>query len=202
VLVQTAAPSAEPISLAEARLHLRLTADDTTTEDSLISIWIAAARRAAESITGRGLITQTWRLVLDDFPGCIELERGPVQSISSLTYRDMAGATQTVSWAAAANFIQRSSDGTLVADLSAAPARITPAFGSVWPIAMPEIGAVAVTYVAGYGAAGSAVPEGIRSWMLLRIGLLHANREEVIDGQASPLPHVDSLLEPYNVLLA
>lgn len=199
-MVQTAAPTVEPISLAEARVHLRLTSDDTTVEDALIGIWIAAARRRAEQLTNRSLIAQAWRLVLDCFPRCIELERGPWTAITSITYLDTASATQTISFAAASNGIQRSTDDTLVADLTSG--RITPAFGCTWPIALPEIGAIAVNFAAGYGAAGTNVPENIRSWMLLRIGSLYENREDVTDGTANPLPHVDALLEPDTDLLA
>jgi len=197
VLIQTTAPIEEPIDLATARLQVRMTADDTTVENPLFAIWIAAARRHAEALTGRSFITQAWRLVLDEFSHCIELERGPVQSITSLTYRDMAGTTQTVSWAAAANGIQRSTDGTLVADLSGDIARIAPAFGRTWPEALPEIGAVAVAYTAGYGAA-AAVPEGIKHWMLLRVARAYETREEPVDGRLTP-SYLDAMLDPYTV---
>jgi uncharacterized phiE125 gp8 family phage protein len=202
VLVQITHPVIEPISLEEARLHLRLTDDDTEVEDSLIDIWIAAARRHAEMETGLSLITQGWRQVLDCFPGCIELERGPVQELTSLTYRDTAGANQTVTWGPVVNSMQRSTDSTLVADLSGPQARVMPAFGCTWPIAIAEIGAVAVNYTAGYGAAASDVPEGIRSWMLIRLGLLFEHRESVADGRLAALPYVDGLLDPYRVARA
>lgn len=201
MLVQTAAPSTEPVTLAEARVHLRLTADDSTAEDGLITRLIADARRRAESLTGRSFVTQSWRLVLDAFPHCIVLERGDVQQIDSLTYRDTAGVTQTVTWGAASNSVQRSTDGTLVADLTGGTARIMPAFGNVWPIAIPEIGAIAVTYTAGYGAA-PAVPEGIKDWILLRVASLYANREEAAAGIVSPMPWLDGMLDPYTVVLA
>lgn len=197
--IQTTPPTEEPVSLEEARVHLRLTPDDTDVEDGLIAIWIAAARRHAEMLTGRSFITQGWRLVLDAFPHCIELERGDVQEIDSITYRDMAGQAQTVAWAAAAAGIQRSTDATLVADLTSA--RITPAFGCTWPIALPEIGAIAVNYAAGYGDAAD-VPENIKSWILLRVGLLYTNREALVDGNVKPLPHVDGLLDPSTIILA
>lgn len=201
MLVQTTPPSEEPITLAQARLQVRLTVDDDTDEDTLFTgVWIPAARRTAEAITNRSLITQGWRLVLDCFPGCIELERSPVQSITSIVYRDMAGLTQTVGFAAAANGIQRSTDGTLVADLTGDMARIAPAFGAVWPIPMPEIGAIAVNYTAGYGVA-AAVPEGIKNWILLRVARMYANREEPVDGKAVPC-YLDGLLDPYTVVRA
>lgn len=200
MLVQIAAPSTEPVTLNEARLQVRLAAGDPTTEDSLIEqICIPAARRHAEAYTGRSFITQQWRLVLDGFPACIELERGDVQQIDSLIYRDMAGVTRTVTWAAASNGVQRSSDDTLVADLTGGTARITPAFGCVWPINMPEIGSVAVSYTAGYGAA-AAVPQGLKQWILLRVARMYANREEPVDGEASA-SQLDGLLDPYCVVL-
>lgn len=201
MLVQTTPPTSEPITLAEARLHLKLTSDDPTDEDSLIEgIWIPAARRHAEMLTHRSFITQTWRLVLDCFPHCINLERGQVQQIDSLVYRDMAGTTQTMTWSAVVNGIQRSSDGTLVADLTSEVARIAPAFGRCWPIPLPEIGAVAVNYTAGYGNA-AAVPEGIKSWMFLRIASLDQNREDLVNQSLKPLPYLDGMLDPYTIAM-
>lgn len=201
MLVQTTPPAAEPVSVDEVKANSRII---DTTDDVNIALLIGAARRYAESLTGRSFITQGWRLVLDGFPPCIELERGNVQAISSITYRDMAGVTQTVSWAAASNGVQRSTDGTLVADLSANPARIAPAFGCVWPIPMPEIGAVVINYTAGYGPAATDVPEGLRHWIQMRVATLYENREEVAilaRGKLEPLPFIDRLLDPYSVLM-
>ena len=60
-----------------------------------------------------------------------------------------------------------------------------------------------VTFDAGYGAA-SAVPEGLKSWVKLRVGSLYAHREEMsilMRGRIDPLPFVDGLLDPYRVAL-
>lgn len=210
MLVQTLAPACEPISLQDARLHLRLTDSDPTTEDPLILMLIGAARRYAESYTGRSFITQSWRLVLDEFrtndqgDPRIDLDHGPVGAIASVVYRNMAGAAQTITWAAAQDCIQRSTDGMLIADLSGAPARISPAFGCTWPSALPESGAVAVNYTAGYGSAPGAVPQGIRQWMLVRVATLFQNRDEVslAAGKVQASRFVDALLDPYCVLQA
>ena len=59
-------PAGEPVSLAEAKLHLRVDFDD---DDSLIQVLISAARQAAETLTNRQLVTARWRMVLDSFPG-------------------------------------------------------------------------------------------------------------------------------------
>lgn len=199
MLIQTVAPTTEPVSLDEAKLHLRVDSD-LTADDGLIGTLITAARLHGEAETGTSFITQTWRQVLDRFPCEIVLERGPVQSIGSIVYRDMAGATQTVSFASAVNGIQRSTDATIVADLSGRVALVRPAFGCVWPIPMPETGAVAVTYTAGYGSLAAAVPAGIKQWIMLRVNTLYENREAVAilpRGRLEALPYVDGLLDPY-----
>ena len=59
-------PAEEPVSLADAKLHLRV---DFTDDDALITSLIAAARQAAETLTGRQIVTARWKLVLDSFPG-------------------------------------------------------------------------------------------------------------------------------------
>jgi hypothetical protein len=76
-------------------------------------------------------------------------------------------------------------------------------FGQIWPVALPQIGAVSVVFDVGYGGP-SDVPEGIKSWIKLRLGSLYAHREEVASmarGRIDPLPFVDGLLDPYKVPL-
>jgi uncharacterized phiE125 gp8 family phage protein len=58
-----AGPGEEPVSLAEAKAFCRI---DGTDEDALVSALITAARLHVESITGRALLTQTWRLILQN----------------------------------------------------------------------------------------------------------------------------------------
>ena len=198
-------PAGEPISLAEAKLHLRVDFDD---DDSLIQVLISAARQAAETLTNRQFVTARWRMVLDSFPGpslmgvpagqtftlpghAILLTKSPVTSVVEIRYLDMAGIWQVMP---AAHY---------TVDSACEPARITPVFGQIWPIALPQIGAVSVIFDAGYGNA-SAVPEGIKTWIKLRVGSLYVHREEVASmtrGRIDPLPFIDGLLDPYKVPL-
>ena len=70
--------------------------------------------------------------------------------------------------------------------------------------ALPQMGAIQITFDAGYGAA-SAVPEGIKSWIKLRVGSLYAHREEIAllnRGSIESLPFVDGLLDPFRMTLA
>ena len=198
-------PAEEPVSLAEAKQHLRVDGGD---DDLLIGSLISAARQAAETKTGRQLITARWKLVLDAFPGpslmqsatgasfslpghAILLAKCPVQSVVSIEYMDMNGATQ----------VMPADDYVL--DVACEPARITPVFGKTWPPTLPQMGAVSVTFDAGYGAA-SSVPEGLKSWIKLRVGSLYGHREEMSvlsRGRIDPLPFVDGLLDGFKVSL-
>jgi uncharacterized phiE125 gp8 family phage protein len=124
-------------------------------------------------------------------PGhAILLFKTPVQSVVSINYLDMGSALQVMPAA------------TYTVDTACEPARITPVFGQIWPICLPQIGAVSVTFDAGYGTA-SQVPEGIKSWIKLRVGSLYAHREEVASlsrGRIESLPFIDGLLDPYKVV--
>ena len=92
---QVITPPTEPVTLADARLHLRVT---DTAEDALIGVWITAAREACEHYTQRSIGSQTLELRLDEFPdGAIDLPRSPVTAITSLKYIDTNGTEQNAS---------------------------------------------------------------------------------------------------------
>lgn len=183
------APTEEPLTLAEARQHLRIPAE-VTDEDPLIQALIQAVRQFAEGQTSRFLVTQRVLATADCFSPCMTIDRAGVQSITAIRYLDLAGVWQTVpttDW---------------VAD-PVDPVRITPRFGRIWPVPMPQIASVQIEFMAGYGPA-SAVPEGIKSWMKMRLASLYENREEAAimhRGSIQPLPYVDRLLDPFTLQL-
>lgn len=129
------APAAEPVSLAEAKLHLRV---DHAADDDLIEALIVSAREDAEHRIGRALVMQTLEQVLDAFPDAIYLDMPPIQSVTSVKYLDTAGAEQTLNPSA------------YTADLDSAPGSIIPAYGAAWPSARDMPNAVRARYVAGY----------------------------------------------------
>lgn len=179
-------PSAEPVALTEAKVHLRV---DGTDEDALITSLIVAARQGAEHMTGRALMPQALELALDCFPGVIKLPRPPFVSITSIKYIDEAGVEQTL----AAEDYQ--------IDSHSEPARVLLPYGGSWPLVRWQANAVLIRYEAGYADA-AAVPDEIKSWMLLRIGMLYANRESVATGvSVASIPYVDRLLDAYRTYL-
>ncbi len=153
------APATEPVTLSDAKLHLRV---DHSAEDDLVRSMITAAREQVESDTGSALITQTWKLVLDAFPDAdnILLPRPPLQSVTSVAYLDGDGNQQTLS------------AGAYVVDTDSRPGRLSLAVGESWPDTYGQAGDVEITYVAGYGAV-AAVPSGLKTAVKMYLQLLY-----------------------------
>jgi uncharacterized phiE125 gp8 family phage protein len=174
-LTLVTAPTIEPVSLAEAKVHCRMTSDGD--EDGLLNTLIAAARQYAETYTRRALITQTWDWKLDGFPNS-ECALVPpianVSSVTSITYTATDGTSTT--W----------SSSLYTTDLPSGPkapfARIVPAYAEYYPQTRDVINAVIVRFVAGYGATAPTVPDGIRAAMKLLIGHWFHTRESTVVG--------------------
>ena len=64
-------PATEPVTVAEAKAHARIDIDD---DDAMVAALITAARQWVEDTTGRCLITQQWKLTLDNWPASIRDE--------------------------------------------------------------------------------------------------------------------------------
>ncbi len=75
------APSVEPITLTEGKLHLKVDGND---DNTLITALIKTVRRLAEAETKRAFITQTWQMYLDSAPAEIRIPKAPLQSIESI----------------------------------------------------------------------------------------------------------------------
>lgn len=174
------APTFEPLEVDEVKAHLR---EDGSDQDAVIKRLITAARLHTEVAARRTFITTTWKLTLDAFPKTILLHRPPISSVSSISYEDADGDTQTL--------------GTSVyqTDFESEPGRIVEAYGQVWPTTRDELNAVTVTYIAGYGATGASVPENYLAAILLLAAHLYENREATIDVALRTVPMAyDSLV--------
>ncbi|OJX04581.1 MAG: hypothetical protein BGO72_21450 [Burkholderiales bacterium 70-64] len=171
----------EPVTLEEAKLHLRVEHD---AEDTLISSLISAARGQCEHLLERAIARQTLMLAIDEFPADgIRLPWPPIVTIDSLAYVDVDGIEQTMPPAG------------YYLDEAQEPCWLLPAYGSSWPSARIEANAVRVTYQAGY----AECPAEIKGWLLLTIGTLYATRESASDRPAQPSPFVDRLIDRWRV---
>lgn len=178
-------PATEPLTYDDLSAHMRLDGDE---ERALVASLITAGRTYVEErCHGLTLITTTYDLVVDELGDAITLPRRPVQSVTSVTYVDGNGDSQTL----AADQYTVEDRGTVV--------RVVPAYGVTWPVARCQPDAVTVRFVAGYGAAAD-VPDllklAIKSWVAHH----HGNREAVLIGkQATALPHAfDAILSMFD----
>jgi uncharacterized phiE125 gp8 family phage protein len=147
-----APPSCEPLHINDVRQHVK---QDITDDDNLIEIYLGSARAYAEELTRKQFIAARYQYKFDAFPtnytqgfaidydvslpgNAILLPKAPLIEVESIQYIDTGGNQQTVSSA------------DYVIDAISEPARITPVFGKIWPISRPQIGAVWVTFKAGY----------------------------------------------------
>jgi uncharacterized phiE125 gp8 family phage protein len=173
-------PGEEPVTLQEAREHLRLESG----EDQYLTDLITAARRHCESFQGRAYVTQTWELYLNAFPGgCIKVPLPPLQEITFIKYKDSAGNLQTLD------------PSQYVVDAFSEPGLICRAYGKSWPGTYPETHAVQIRFTAGYGAAAD-VPQEIKHAILLKVADLYEHRggDEGIDKNINDA--IESLLWP------
>ena len=195
-LTRTTDATTEPITTGEVKAHLRI--DDNASDDYLNAL-ISAARQHIEERIGRAIITQTWTLKLDRFPGAerdasgsciggrITMPRPRLQSVSSIAYVDTDGTTQTLS-----SLLYQ-------VDSSSEPGRIAPAYGQSWPTTREQMGAVTVVFVCGYGSTAAYVPTSIIQAMKLLIGSWYESREATLIGTISSTLDftLDALLGPY-----
>lgn len=174
-LTRATPPAVEPVSVSEAKAHLRV---DISDDDSYISTLITAAREWCEQYVDRTLINTQWTMRLDSFPYEIELPRPPIAmsgtaTAVSLTYT--LGDDSTATLSTTAYRVDRNSTPGVVRQLRA----------GTWPANLDDYNAVAVTWWAGYGASGTSVPAAIRHAILMLVGHWYESRSSVLTGSIS-----------------
>lgn len=181
-----AGPATEPVSLLQAKAFLRV---DDSAEDNLISTLIAAARIHVESVTGRALIEQTWRVVLDDWPvdRIVKLPVAPLMSLTLITAYDAEGNGTAVSLA------------EVLPETNVAPARLfLPRSFDEAPLLRARQ-AIEIDYVAGFGDEADDVPSALTQAILALVGYWFEHRDAVVmAGSGAVVPAgFDRLLSPY-----
>ena len=188
-LVLTAGPAVEPVTLAEAKAHLRV---DGTAEDTLIASLIVTSRLHVEAALGLALITQSWSYFLDAWPRGPELALPlrPVQSIAAVRSTPPTSPSPS------------SPADTYLLDGAGAPAAPrAPAARSPGPTPGRIANGIEIAFTAGYGDAAADVPAPIRQAILLLVAHWYEHREPHRHRPPAATrpcrPMVSDLLAPY-----
>ena len=178
----TEQPLGAPVTLAEAKAHMRV---ETGDEDSLIGQLIGVATAHLESETGLALMTQKWRLCLDALPACgpVLLRRSPVRTVDAVTVYDAGGSPRELDLSGA------------LLDAHARPARLhlaDPRPGQV-------LNGIEIDFTAGFGDTGADVPNALRQAILQHVAQMYEFRGAVpLANQPAGVPNgYDRLVAPF-----
>lgn len=201
-LAKIVQPSVEPVTLAQAKMHLRVEQED---EDEHIQGLIQAARTYCELRLDRCLIDTRLEMKLDTFPAGIELalplppfSPTPSRQAIEITFKNVQ--LQEIS-IVEAEPVLAPAPGTFIVNRAATPVMLTPNVNGYWPVTGPIRSAVTIRWWAGYGDTGLAVPKGIRHAMLMLVAHWYGNREAVsVTGSSVPTVPigVDELLSTFS----
>ena len=187
-IYQLSGPGAEPISLDEVKAHVRI---DGSTEDALLQSLILTSRLHVEAALGLALLSQSWRLALDEWPddGVVKLPISPVSAVTEVRILAADGTPSVVD------------ETTFEIDRSQRPARMFPKSG-VWPKTARAIAGIEIDLEVGFGASANDVPEPVRQALLLLVAHWYEHRDPVEIGKPSTaVPHaVSRLLHPYRAV--
>lgn len=188
-LIVVTPPACEPVSLSEAKAHLRVDGGD---EDAYIGSLITVARERLEQETRRAFIRQRVRTTIQGVSCAsapVELPRPRVMDDAIvLEYRDKDDA-----WQSSATF-------STLRDREPAYLWVT---GSPSDVAAPQSPQDAVwraTYWVGYGVLPSDVPAPIRHGILFLVAHLFENRNPATAESVKEIPLTLAwMMNPYRV---
>lgn len=205
-LVRATEPASNPVTLAEAKAHLRI---DSSAEDDLIGTLITAATRWAEDYCDRTFCHTQWQMRVDSFYGAIgspvqfglkadgnniegrqgtvpqldvELPRPPMVQSGTAT-------AVTITYTPAVSGTTATLDATEYrVDRQATPGAARPLYGKTWPSHLVDQNSVTVTWWAGYSSDGTSVPAPVKSAILMLVAHLWRNREMAAEAALSEVP--------------
>lgn len=161
-MINISVTGSENVSLALLKEHLKKSASDTS-EDNILTAYIAAARAYCEEYCNRAFVTQNITIMLDTFPNreYIELKRYGTSTASLKVYYLDEGVWTEMS----------SSEYRL--DTNCVPCRIILKENESWPDHDNEPQAVKITYT----VTVSSIEGQYKSAILLMAAEMDANRE-------------------------
>lgn len=204
-------PALEPVTAVELIAYLRETETGLPTSEA--DDFIQEARQMIEDLTGLALITQTWRMTIDQWPTgreqwwdgvreghpdalrangarmSLRLPRYPLQSVSSVkTFDEDSNETPIVV------------ADTFDIDTDQNRGRLTLQRGAVWPTAMRANNAIEIEYIAGYGSTADDVPAPLKRAIKQLAAYLYSHRGDDCEmGDVMTKSGAQSILNTYRV---
>jgi len=204
-LVETTPPGIEPLTLDEVKTFLRV---DQTNDDALITSLITAARLFCEANTGRSLITRSYSLFLDRWPGARFTHRfrpeqrripvAPEPYAVGLPAPPLLSVTQ-INIYAPDNSSMVFDAGSYFVDTAGVPGRVVLMQGAVPPLPGRVANGIEIQFTAGYGTTEDDVPVLLRQGMLQVIAHLYEHRGDSPD-QALLASGAAAIFQPYRLM--
>lgn len=165
-------PAMEPISLSDAKAHLRVT---HTAEDALITALITAARARIEAELGLAMIATGLRQIDTTSSDGVVLQRGPVTALTAAARDDGAGGWTTLDIS------------TLTTAFDGRPSTVALKSPLLAPVRLR------LDYSAGFGATAADVPPSLLQAILALVADAYAAR----DAEAPAVPPSLAAAEPW-----
>lgn len=201
----TTAEATPAVSLADAKLWLRVDSGNTD-DDDVITDMISAATDSAKEYLRRSLINRTLKATFDEFPkrptdragwwdgvrqgsiteihsdsDLIILPFPPLVSVTSVTTYDTANSGSVFS---SSNYTADTSGGRIYLD-----------YGQTWPTDLRDYAAIEVVYVSGYGSAASDIPPAITTAIRMHVMEMYEQRT------FCDIPtNCKKMLDPYRII--
>ena len=187
-VVVATAPTLIPVTLSEAKTHLRLDSDFSD-DDTYITTLIKAGTGQVENFIRRKLMDQSLEIYYDEFPQVIDLQFGKGGSVTSIQYYDEDNTLQTLA------------TSQYDVDVRSKIGRIYESKDGGFPNTYARPNSVIVNYRLGESDAANIEAE-IKQAILIIVGRYYENRQDVIIGsQVNEVPKmVEYILTPFRLL--
>lgn len=184
-LVLTSGPASEPVTLSEAKAHLRI---DGSAEDVLLTSLMLTSRLHIEAALGLAMITQSWMLVLDRWPGdgSVDIPIAPLQAITAVRVRNAAGNASVIA------------PTSYLVDIASKPPRLVLNTAAP-PLPQRVANGIEIDVTAGFGANAASVPAPLKHAILMLVAHWYEHRDPVEIGSAAVrIPDaVNDLIQPF-----
>lgn len=143
------APTSDAVTLAQAKKQVEIADSDTAHDEHLYEL-IDRARDEFEADCDLCIASQTWKVYADDVYDGMQLQKGPIQSITSIKYYDTNNALQTLS--------------TSIYNFDAANRMVRLQYDQVWPSFTNRWDAWEITYLCGFA---TLPPMAVQAMLIL-----------------------------------